>query len=66
MTFSDGVSFETLVLKKAAITAPAPLPSTADENGEEGRDDSGDEKTEQASTKKEAKPAKRRLGVGGR
>ena len=70
VTFSDGISVETLVLKKAVITAPAPLPSTADENGkesgEEGRDDSGDEKTEQAGTKKEAKPVPQGLSMDGR
>jgi hypothetical protein len=70
VTFSDGVSVETLVLKKAVIIAPAPSPSTADENGEESGDKSGDksgdEKTEQASAKKDAKPVERRLGLGGR
>ncbi|MEH6610852.1 MAG: hypothetical protein V7696_15905 [Halioglobus sp.] len=74
VTFSDGVSVETLVLKKAVITAPPPSPSAAnesseengEENDEENRDDSGDEKTEQASAKKVAEPVKRSLSMDGR
>jgi hypothetical protein len=62
VTFSDGVSVETLVLKKAVIVAPVPSPSTAEENGEEN----GDMKTEQANAKKEAKPVPQGLSMDGR
>jgi hypothetical protein len=66
VTFSDGISVEILVLKKAVITALPPLSSTVDDKGQGNGDGRGDENAEPAKAKKDAKPVVRTLSLGGR